>query len=349
MGNPGRVRWLAALGSVVFAAAPATAEAETPDDFFGVVSHGPLLAEDYPRMQSGGVAKLRFLLSWREIQPAPGVFDWSKADEIVGGAADHGIEPVPFVFGSPSWIGEEARAPLGNAAERQAWRAFLTAAVERYGHGGTYWAGRPAARPIIDWQIWNEPSYPLYWKPRPDARDYADLLALSARSVRAADGRARILLGGLAAVQNGPLPWNFLRDLYRVQGIERHFDAVALHPFSPNMLGVEYQLSKMRRAVSRAGDPRTPIEVTEIGWGSDGPSQSPLVKGVEGQARALRKVFRLLSEKRRRYRIGSVQWLSWQDSASSEPGCGFCQHTGLFTLDREAKPSWREFQRFAGP
>ena len=113
------------------------------------------------------------------------------------------------------------------------------------------------------------------------------------------------------------------------------------------MIGVEYQLVQMRQAMSRAGDRRTPIEVTEIGWGSDGPPQSPLVKGVEGQARSLKNAFELLSKKRRRFRIGSVQWLSFQDSAASEPGCGFCQYTGLFTLEREPKPSWREFRRFA--
>ncbi len=339
---------LATLGSIALAAAPAAAHAKTPDDFFGVVSHGPLVAEDYPLMQAGGVAKLRFILSWREIQPAPGVFDWSRADEIVGGAADHGIEPLPFAFGSPAWIGDEARPPLGSDSEREAWQAFLSAAVERYGPGGSFWEGRANQLPITDWQIWNEPSYPLYWKPRPEARDYADLLELSAETIRAADPDARILLAGLAAVQNGPLPWVFLRDLYRVKGIERHFDAVALHPFSPNLFGVTYQLSQMRRAMARAGDNGTRMEVTEIGWGSEGPSNSPLVKGVQGQARFLRKAFQLLSEKRRRFRIGSVQWLSWQDSVNSEPGCGFCQYTGLFTLEREPKPSYREFQRFAG-
>lgn len=347
MRSQGRVALLATVGSLILAAAPVAAHAKTPDDFFGVVSHGPLFAEDYPRMQAGGVAKLRFILSWREIQPAPGVFDWSRADEIVGGAADQGIELLPFAFGSPTWIGDEARPPLGSPAERRAWQEFLTAAVERYGPDGSFWEGRPQRFPITDWQIWNEPSYPLYWKPRPRARDYADLLELSATSIRAADPTARILLGGLAAVQNGPLPWVFLRDLYRVDGIERHFDAVALHPFSPNMFGVSYQLSKMRRAMARAGDRRTPLEVTEIGWGSDGPPESPLVKGVEGQARTLRKAFELLVDKRRRHRIRSVQWLSWQDSADSEPGCGFCQYTGLFTLEREPKPSWRAFQRFA--
>jgi hypothetical protein len=343
----GRAAWLAALGSIALVATPSSAPAKTPADFFGVVSHGPLVAEDYPLMRSGGVATLRFLLSWREVQPAPGVFDWSVPDAIVGGAAGQGIEVLPFLFGSPPWIGEEAHPPLRSAEERQAWRDFLTAAVERYGRGGSFWAGWSGPVPITDWQIWNEANYPLYWQPRPDAREYAELLKLSAKTIGAADRRARILLGGVAAVRNGPLPWVFLRELYRVKGIERHFDAVALHPFSPNMTGIKYQLAQMRRVMSRADDRGTPIDVTEIGWGSDGPPESPLVKGVEGQARSLREAFRLLTNKRRRFRIGSVQWLSWQDSANSEPGCGFCQYTGLFTLEREPKPSWDEYRRFA--
>jgi hypothetical protein len=300
-------------------------------------------------MRSGGVATLRFLLSWREVQPAPGVYDWSAPDAIVGGAADQGIELLPFVFGSPSWIGEEAQPPLASGAERRAWRDFLTAAAKRYGPGGDFWEGRSGVAPVRDWQIWNEPNYPLYWQPRPNARAYAKLLDLSAKTIGAVDDRARIVLGGVAAVRNGPLPWVFLRDLYRVKGVERDFDAVALHPFSPNMTGVQYQLAQMRRVMDRARDRKTRIEVTEIGWGSDGPRESPLVKGEAGQARSLREAFELLTKKRRRYGIGSVQWLSWQDSANSEPGCGFCQYTGLFTLEREAKPSWAEYQRFARP
>jgi hypothetical protein len=340
--------WAAiALAAAALAAAPQGAAARTPAGFFGVVANGPLVAGDYARMGSGGVGKLRFLLSWRDVQPAPGTFDWSRVDAIVAGAAEQGIEPLPFVFGSPAWIGEEARPPLGSTAERQAWQAFLTAAVERYGRGGSFWAGRGGQGPIADWQVWNEPNYPLYWQPRPLPRDYAELLDLSAAAIRGADPRARILLAGVASVRTGPTPWDYLRKLYRVRGVERDFDAVALHPYSPNMIGVEYQLAQVRQTIVRAGDRRTPIEVTEIGWGSDGPKESPLVKGREGQARVLARAFELLRRKRERFRIGSVQWLSFQDAAESEPGCGFCQHTGLFTLEREPKPSWREFRRLA--
>lgn len=345
MRGQGRLAGLVAVACLALGAGQA--QARVPADFFGVVANGPLLSDDYPRMEAGGVGKLRFLLSWRDVQPAPGVLDWSRVDAVVGGAADRGIEALPFVYGSPPWIGEEAEPPLGSPADREAWQAFLFAAVERYGSGGSFWADRAVKVPVTEWQVWNEPNYPLYWQPEPSARDYAELLRLAAGAIRNADERARVLLAGIASVQSGPLPWAFLRDLYRVKGIERHFDAVAIHPFAPNLIGVEYQLAQIRQAMSRAGDRRTPVEVTEIGWGSDGPKQSPLVKGRKGQARSLRRAFEFLLEERRRFRIDSVQWLSYQDAARSEPGCGFCQHTGLFTLEREPKPSWRAFRRFA--
>ena len=79
---------LAGLIAVTCLALAANAQARGPQDFFGVVANGPLVSEDYPRMQAGGVGKLRFLLSWREVQPAPEVLDWSRVDAVVGGARD---------------------------------------------------------------------------------------------------------------------------------------------------------------------------------------------------------------------------------------------------------------------
>jgi hypothetical protein len=347
MRGQGRLAWAAVVACGAVALSPdEPAGARTPEGFFGVVANGALLDQDFDRMSGGGAGKLRFLLSWREVQPSPGTFDWTSVDATVGRAADRGIEVLPFVFGSPEWIGAEARPPIRSARERRAWMAFLTGAVERYGRGGSFWSGRAEYGPVKQWQIWNEPNYERYWRPRPSARGYAKLLALSAKAIGSADRRARIVLAGVASVRDGPLPWVFLRDLYRVKRVERHFDLVAVHPYSPSLIGVRYQLAQMRRTIAKAGDRRTPIAVTEIGWGSDGPADSPLVKGPKGQARLLKRAFRLLAHQRRRYRLDSVQWLSFQDSAVSEPGCGFCQYTGLFTLEREPKPAWREFRRF---
>ena len=75
------------------------------------------------------------------LQPSQGSFDWAATDQFIGRLASHGVRSMPFLWGSPSWVaGSQATPPLESAADRQAWRGFLKAAVTRYGPGGSYWA-----------------------------------------------------------------------------------------------------------------------------------------------------------------------------------------------------------------
>jgi hypothetical protein len=189
-----------------------------------------------------------------------------------------------------------------------------------------------------------EPNLRYYWGGKPRPRAYARQLELASRAIHAEDERARIVLAGLAPGR-GALPWDYLRKLYRVRGIERQFDAVALHPYARTIWEVRYLLDRMRAKLRRARDARTPLEVTELGWGSGGPRGYPLVRTPKGQARVLRKSFRALRTGRREWRISGVQWFSWDDGVSADPACLWCEHAGLFTLDGRPKPAWRAFKR----
>ena len=299
-------------------------------------------------MNRGGVDTLRFPLQWETIEPSPGIYDWSVTDRILARAARAGIEPHPFVFGSPPWIAPEPVVPpLGSSAELRAWRSFIAAAVERYGPRGSFWAGRSERGPVRSWQIWNEPNFNLYWRPDPAPGRYARLLRAAARTIRAHDRGAEVVLGGIAPVQAGIAPWDFLRRLYELPGILGSFDTVALHPYSVDRLDLKHQLDRIRRVIVAAGDAETEIAVTELGWASAGP-RGPGVVGRRGQARMLRHAFELLEAKRRRWRVARVSWYSWRDTGESvEEGCTFCKHSGLFTRAGEAKPAWDAFRRFS--
>jgi hypothetical protein len=123
---------------------------------------------------------------------------------------------------------------------------------------------------------------------------------------------------------------------------------VAFHPDARGLADMLYVLDRMRWAINAAGDRRTPLEITEVSWGSGGPRGYPLVRSAKGQAHMLRKAFSLLEGDRRRWRISGVDWFSWQDGTQADAACLWCEHAGLFTLDRRAKPAWRAFKRFTG-
>jgi hypothetical protein len=285
-------------------------------------------------MAEGGAGVLRFPLEWAQVEPEPGVYDWAEVDAIVQGAAARGIEPLPFIWATPAWLNaNKAKPPLQSAAKKRAWQRFLAAVTARYGS-------------IVDrWQLWNEPNFRVYWKPRPSPRQYAELVRLGARVVRDGDPGAEVILGGVAPVKRGMLPWRFLEGLYDVRGVERSFDTVAVHPYFPELEGVEFQIRQALDEIDAAGDRRARVRVTELGWASEGPAADPMTKGREGQARMLRGAFRLLTRHRREWGLTGVDWHSFQDVGPDQGAavCSFCPGSGLVTAAREPKPAFHAF------
>lgn len=307
--------------------------------FFGVVPQGPLEASDYDRMR-GVVGTLRIPIYWYRVQPESGGYEFRELDAIVGAAAQRGIRVLPFVYGSPTWLtGNEARPPLSREG-RAAWARFLRRLVHRYGPGGRFWKGRDRQLPIRRWQIWNEPNFVLFWRPHPDPVGYARLLRVSARAIRAADPGATIVAAGLAPVEAGITPWAFLQRMYRVRGIRRAFDVVALHPYAPYVRWVRTEIRFVREVMVEAGDGAAPLQLTEIGVASDGAFPSAFDKGLKGQAAFLRRVLRLVLANRARWRIAGVDWFTWRDAQVADPHCVFCQYGGLFGADGTPKPAW---------
>jgi polysaccharide biosynthesis protein PslG len=315
-------------------------------------------------MGQANVGVMRLNVLWRVIEPSDGQFDFSGLDSAVGNAARNGIRVLPFPYGTPSWVEKDCtglsesqceRVPPLSSSARNQWQEFLRALASRYGRGGSFWQENPGipAVPITEWQIWNEPSSPTYWQPEPSAGQYAELVKLSHAAIAGVDSQARIVLAGLFATPQGDagknVMWRYIGRLYKKKGIEKAFDAIALHPYSPDLAGMRFQIEKARQKLKKNRDSGTEIMITEIGWGSDPPSgDRPLIKGPEGQAKLLRKSFKLLRSHRNKWNIGGVVWYAWQDPGFELEGCSFCSSAGLFEEDGTPKPAWRSFNDFTG-
>lgn len=326
-------------------------------------------------MAQGGVRLLRFQLNWSEIQPQPsGPYDWTEADKQVAGAAAAGITLVPFFYGTAAWAANCAGAtptqpgnpisvpqsgdlctrvlPTSPTAEA-GWSAFLAAAVARYGPAGTFWtdptdAYTPPYLPIRIWQIWNEPNSVEFAPPRPSAAAYARLLQISHETIKGSDPGAKLVLGGLFRPTR-----KFLDKLYK-RGAKQLFDVMAVHPYAADIKFLTSQLEVTRDAMKRHRDGKTPIWITELGWGSAAPTLVPLplrrlLLGINGQARMLRRSYRFLIAKRKRFHLGAILWFSWKDVPAGTGGrCYLCESAGLFSADGSPKPAWSAFARAAG-
>ena len=333
-----------------------------PRSFFGVVPQTALETADLDRMGRGKVGTLRIIINWSLVEADPDVFDWFQVDAIVRDAARNGVKVLPFLYGTPDWV---ARGLEGNRCSDKctafaprtksglaAWREFVAAAVLRYGPNGQFWAENPnlPAKPIRDWQVWNEQNSRDFFRPKPKPKRYAKLLDQTAKVIRGNDRGAEIVLGGMAELANLKPPKaingsKYLGRLYDRRGVKKDFDAVAPHPYGARLKKVKESVGLYRDEIKKARDRRVDMYVTEIGAGSKS-GGNPLNRGKQGQAKLLKQIYRYFKRRRGALNVKTVTWFSWMDSKSSI--CAWCASSGLFKQGRVEKPSWRAFVKFTG-
>ena len=291
-------------------------------------------------MQAAKVHTERFLLRWKSVEPTKGSFRWTDEDNFIGQLASHGIRPLPFLWGSPTWVGSGAIAqpPLNSAADQAAWKDFLTRAVSRYGPGGTYWGAPYHSKygasavplPVQSWQIWNEPNLKKFFTPRASvaasAQKYASLVKISHDAIKAKDPKAQIVLAGMPGFGDSKA-WIFLDNIYAVAGIKNYFDVTALHPYARDINEFRTEVSMFRTSMTNHGDGATPMWLTEWGWGSGPPDQFGHNVGITGQQKMLSDSVKLILQQRTAWNIQRMYWFLWRDP---EPGsfyahlCSIC-------------------------
>ena len=330
---------LALIFVVTAAPAHASVERAAPRDFFGVNGWNTARS-DFSQMEGADVGIYRANFPFELARSVPGQpYDWSYFDQLVANTSSTGIALIPILYGVPPWRSAGlSSTPVHDRVSREQWHDLLVAMVRRYGPDGTYWNLHPAASylPIETWQVWNEPNSKTWWGPKPDPHEYGTLLRRSSRTIHDVDPDAEVLTAGIVArptnrhAIKGP---RFLRKLFATRGVAAATDGVAYHPYAATVRAVNAQLTKARSVIDHAGA-RVPLWVTEIGWGTDGPLEHPLIKSKSGQQEALTGSFEMLLRQRVRLRIEHVLWYLWQDRPDTL--CMWCESSGL--LDDDANP-----------
>lgn len=320
---------------------------------------GTRTASEIQRMAQGNVADLRVNFATNPVNPDPMALS-DDYDELVRQTARQRIPLLPVLGG---FYNNGAYGPPNDAGELQNYRQALTALTERYGRDGTFWCQSPSHipigscsddyRPIVSWQVWNEPNLDYFWSGAPNAEQYAFLLEESQNALHAGDDRARVVLAGMPPKTGAGINMGaYLKDFYDVRGVKNDFDVVAIHPYAADEDGVEGGLYLVQKWLDNNGDEGRDVWITEVGWGTDGTPANEangFVKSLSGQARVLRRTFSMTEENERRYDVERVMWFDWRDSVPP-PGQSnqFYYNSGLFKRSGEPKPSWDAFTDFTG-
>jgi len=353
-------------------AAPAQAQRQVPQGYFGTVADGALTEEntrfqgELDTMVGAGVESVRMVFDWREAQPYRRLSDvpeeqkpffrdeggtptdWRLLDSYVEGAVARRIVVLPVVLFAPKWAARHQNSDASPPSNFAAYARFAVAVAKRYGRNGSFWIERPdLPKTPIDWlQVWNEPHFTEFWSDQPWERDYAQLLRGTYRAVKKEVPSTRILAAGMANKS-----WTLLTKLYRAKA-GGYFDAVALHPFTNAVDGVVEIIKRGRAVMERYGDRKLPLMITELSWTS-AKGKAAFTYGNErteaGQAKALRQGLQRMAKERKRLRILRVYWYTWmtRDVHEKEP----FDYAGVVRLERDGsmtrKPSFDAYRATA--
>jgi len=346
-------RTIQLLALALALALPSGAQGYLPPGFIGISPQNPANAKDFRLMREAGISSVRLPFNWITVEPeSPTVAErhWDGFDHEVRLAAEAGLRIMPFVASSPKWVAPEGiDLPVTHGWQRRAWASFLRAAVRRYGDGGTFWRENLDLPylPMRRWEIWNEENI-VTFNGDPEPKRFATLIRIAGRVLHREEPLSTVILGGLFG-RPLQIPPNigsgdFLARFYQAGHVKPFFDGVGLHPYVADAKAMGGQLRNLRRIMRRYGDSRTPLFVTELGWGSQsGPTRWQ--RGTFGQAHQLTKAFSMLSAHRREWNVGGAWWFTWSDDGGN---CVFCQSAGLLTGARQPKPSWYRFVEWTG-
>jgi hypothetical protein len=365
--------WVAAITIAIagFATAAPTAMA-VPGDFWGVSPQATPSPEQFKRLRAGGVDSVRIPIAWSAVQPTKGgAANFAGVDQLVSGAAQAGLDVLPFVYEAPAWAVPRAAVPgsgghikapktlpVKSGAQRSAWAGFLKLVVARYGPGGSFWTANPSLveKPIRTWQIWNEENF-KYFVVRPNPADYGKLVKISYSAIKSVDPGAKLILGGMfsepreaqfkAKPPQAYFATDFLEGLYSsTPGIKSKFSGVSLHPYTPEYQRLTPDIEAVRTVLKENGDAGKGLWITEIGWSSEKPSHGDsFAKGSAGQAAQLKGAFNLFKRNQAKWKLQRIYWFSVDDQAGS---CNFCGGSGLFGSGFTPKKAWFEYVKFAG-
>lgn len=330
------------------------AEGKVRKDFVGVQDDYLLAADanyrtaNFSAMSAIGVGTVRQAFLWREIETAPGQYDFSTYDEYVSKASAHGLKILAVVFGPPQF--RMKRGPAKFTCQPRSTKEFGEYAAElarRYGSNGTFWSENPSVprNPITTWQIWNEPNLPQYWCGKPNARQYVSLLKAAHKALNQVDRKSETVTAGIPQSRIGTKLTTFLSQMYRARAA-KYFDTLAIHPYGKTVPELGRRLRSIRRIMNKRRDRRTKLWVTELAWSDVGPG-SPFRVGKNGQANRIKDAYRLIGKQRRRLNLRGAIYVYWRDLPPYPPRFTdfWGLHTGLLRKDGSPKRSFFRFKQ----
>jgi len=203
-------------------------------------------------------------VAWRDVNPSPGVFDWSILDKRIAQVESWGGRPLLVMGLTPQWAAADPSAGdprwgAGTAsppADTNSWAAYVRAVSARYGDR------------IGAYELWNEANLRTFWTGTPG--QMAELVGIAYPIIKQNSPSATVLSPSVTTrlSSGGRFTAAFLEALTE-QGFSvgnAPFDAFAIHSYPKGNAGVSFDGS-CNADPSAIGDP-IPVGLPEFSKGA---------------------------------------------------------------------------------
>jgi hypothetical protein len=258
------------------------------------------IGDGIPEAPIGALNLTTSQVYWNQVETSPGQYDFSRLDDIVASARSRGAVPMLVLCFSPSFHAQDPSSPTARTTmpAAGAWRAWVTAVVQRYGDK-------------LDYQVWPEPNIVGNWTGTP--RQMATLAVVAGRIIHGAAPDATVVAPAMALRLEGQQTW--MRRFFDAKpdggSLDGAVDAVAVDPFPLEDGDPEDALDLVcsaQKILLRAGLD-LPVWVNEINYGVPSGGNATGIQHYPDakQAAYLARTYILQAAAG----AGRVYWLGW--------------------------------------
>jgi hypothetical protein len=172
-------------------------------------------------------------VAWRDVNPAPGVFDWSILDRRVAQVESWGGRPLLVLGLTPQWAAQDPNAgdPRWGAGSASPpitlgmWGAYVTAVSQRYGSR------------IGGYELWNEANLKTFWTG--SAAELADMAGVAHRIIKDSSPNAVVLAPSVTTRLSSGARFS-AAFVDAIVANRFSFDAWAIHTYPAGNAGVSF-------------------------------------------------------------------------------------------------------------
>jgi len=312
--------WLSIVFSLLCALLPTVSSAEshvTSRTYFGMHIHHAGKDTPWPRIGFGSWRLWDAYVSWADLEPSRGKWDFRRLDEYLRMAHQQGVSLLLPLGLSPQWASarpqEKAAYGLGRAAEPREmsdWKTYVRTIARRYKGS------------IKDFEIWNEPNSRDFFTGEIDT--LVQLTCEAYRILKEESPHNIVVSPAYTGGQHVQLLAKFL-----AKGGRHCIDVVAYHlyvtPAYPE--AIRPLVAQIKKAMLENGVGHLPLWNTESGWwmanadGTPEPGVAPpywrRIEGAVGAAIVARALILAKASGVERF-----YWYAWDNKALGlmEPG-----------------------------